>query len=77
MKEQEQEHEHNLIANQTTTRLIMEGKSGFEIDVALTVSDLTRQVSQCQGVTIRQAKKIVSGLIETNARDYQKASSGE
>ena len=57
MKEQEQAHEQNLIANQTTTRLIMEGKSGFEIDVALTVSDLTRQVSQRQDVTIRQAKK--------------------
>jgi hypothetical protein len=71
MKEQEQAHEQNLIANQTATRLIMEGKSGFEIDVALTVSDLTRQVSQRQGVTIRQAKKIVSGLIETNGRDSE------
>jgi hypothetical protein len=46
MQAQELTHEQNLIANQTTTRLIMEGKSGFEIDVALTVSDLTRQLSQ-------------------------------
>jgi hypothetical protein len=44
--------------------LITEGKNGLLIDVALTVSDLTQQVSQDQGVTIRQAKKIVSGLID-------------
>ena len=71
MKKQEQAHEQNLIANQTTTRLIMEGKSAFEIDVALTVSDLTQQVSQHQGITIRQAKKIVTGLIKTNGSDSE------
>jgi hypothetical protein len=71
MKEQEQAHEQNLIANQTTTRLIMEGKSGFEIEVASMINDLTRQVSQRQGITIRQAKKTLSGLIETNGRDSE------
>jgi hypothetical protein len=64
MQAQELTHEQNQRANQNTSRLISEGKNGFLIDVALTVNDLTRQVSQGQGVTIGQAKKIVSGLIE-------------
>jgi hypothetical protein len=65
MQEQEQMHEQNLNANQTTARMIHEGKSGFEIEIALTVNELTKRVSQHQGITIRQAKKIVAGLIET------------
>jgi hypothetical protein len=64
MQAQELTHEQNQRANQTTINLIMEGKTGFLIDVALTVNDLTRRVSQDQGVSIGQAKKIVSGLIE-------------
>jgi hypothetical protein len=65
MQAQELTHEQNLNANQNTTRLIHEGKNGFLIEVAFAVNDLTRQVSQDQGITIRQAKKIVAGLIET------------
>jgi hypothetical protein len=61
----EQTHEQNLNTNKTTARLIAEGKSGFDIEVALAVIELTRRVSHHQGVTIRQAKKIVAGLIET------------
>jgi hypothetical protein len=71
MKEQEQTHEQHLNANQATARMIHEGKSGFEIEIALAVNELTRRVSQRQGVTIRQAKKIVLGLIETNGRDSE------
>ena len=60
-----QTHEQNLNANKTTARLISEGKSGFDIEIATAVNELTRRVSHHQGVTIRQAKKIVAGLIET------------
>ena len=64
MQELKQTHEQNLNANKTTARLISEGKSGFDIEVALAVNELTRRVSHHQGVTIRQAKKIVAGFIE-------------
>lgn len=64
MYDQEQTHEQNLNANKTTARLISEGKSGFDIEIALAVNELARRVSHHQGVTSRQAKKIVAGLIE-------------
>jgi hypothetical protein len=60
-----QTHEQHLNANQATARMIHEGKSGFEIEIALAVNELTRRVSHYQGITIRQAKIIVAGLIET------------
>ena len=64
MPEQEQMQEQNQIANKVTARLIDEGKSSFDIEIALAVNELTRRLSQHRGITIRQAKKIVAGFIE-------------
>ena len=41
----ENTHDQNQQANQNLTRLIFEGKSDFEIEVASMINDLTRQVS--------------------------------
>ena len=57
-------HEQNLNANITTARLINEGKTGFDIEIALAVNDLTSRVCQERSITRKAAKKLITGLIE-------------
>ena len=56
MYDQEQTHEQNLNANKTTAMLIAEGKSGFDIEIAMTVNELTRRLCQHRGISIKEAK---------------------
>ena len=69
MQELKQTHEQNLNANKTTARLISEGKSGFDIEIAMMVNELTRRVCQHRNITAKEAKKIVAGFIEIKERD--------
>ena len=68
MQELKLTHEQNLNANKTTARLIDEGKSVFDIEIALAVNELTRRLCQHRGITIKEAKKIVAGFIETKEK---------
>ena len=66
MTNYEHNHRANLKTNVETARLIDDGKSNSEIEVALAVNELTRRVSQHQSITLKQAKKLITNLIEVN-----------